>query len=283
MSIHASTTNLRLSQKPILSEMLDDLAPSVFISYSQTEDKTGKHRDWVAKLARKLFRLKIKPYCDINMDGSQPFASFIEEGIKKSKYIICICSKSYVAKTRTKKQSGVRKEYDLILERGKNDPETLSLFVIPVLRKSSPGVYSKKVPFKFKDIKGMDFESKNKACGEFAFLVERILGIKERLSTISHKYPDGELKAQAISDAFHNAAAQYWKEDFCSQEEENLRQFITSGDFFNVSAENRIKQKEESGGNVNRKDKAMVSIGKMDSSYNGDNDILSFLTGGNQK
>lgn len=82
---------LRLGQLPIPQLNRDETAPRVFISYSQTQDTTGAHQNWVSMLGRKFAKLGINITIDNNVDGHESFAEFMD-GISRSSFVICVCS-----------------------------------------------------------------------------------------------------------------------------------------------------------------------------------------------
>ena len=109
------TTRLESWQIPILKLNRAADAPSVFISYSQF---SKEHRDWVAVLARKLQGLGVNVTFDANVDGSERFSDFMAH-ITENKFVICVCSESYVKKIRENPTSGVVWEINQIKSRGR--------------------------------------------------------------------------------------------------------------------------------------------------------------------
>ena len=269
---------LSLWQKPIMSAALDESAPNVFISYSQSQDDLGKHREWVANFGRKLLGLGIKVICDMNFDGSQTLPSFMREGIQKSKYVICVCSSSYTNKIKnTRRQSGARDEYKLILDRAESQP--LKDFVIPILKDSLAVDTPQKVPAKFKKLYCWNFDDEKYVRGEFAKLVERILEVREKIAHIQYSQQRGALGNQKISDVFHLAVAKYWRANSGSIEEARLSEFITSGDVFKAPDESCATFAREDGFDTRHDGKVLFSVGRWDESYAGDKEIFSLLRG----
>lgn len=122
---------LPLGVLPIIS-CAEATASSVFISYSQF---SKEHRDWVALLARKLQGLGVNVTFDANVDGSERFSDFMAH-INENKFVICVCSESYVRKIKENKTSGVVWEINQIKSRGRIK-QPLEQFVIPILKDAS--------------------------------------------------------------------------------------------------------------------------------------------------
>ena len=73
--------------------------PKVFISYSHDSED---HREWVKKLAINLRKHGVDAILDqfhLELGGDLRF--FIEEGLNKSKMVLCICSSNYVEKSNS--------------------------------------------------------------------------------------------------------------------------------------------------------------------------------------
>lgn len=124
-------SSIPIGNLPVVSTIKDPSAPSVFISYSQFSEE---HKDWVAKLARKLSNLGIIVFFDANNDGSESLCDFMEH-IKDVKYVICVCSESYVRKINEKTKSGVFFEFKRLMDRGLSNP-SYEQYIIPILKDS---------------------------------------------------------------------------------------------------------------------------------------------------
>lgn len=73
--------------------------PKVFISYSHDSED---HREWVKKLAINLRKHGVDAILDqfhLELGGDLRF--FMEEGLNKSKMVLCICSSNYVEKSNS--------------------------------------------------------------------------------------------------------------------------------------------------------------------------------------
>ncbi len=76
--------------------MVEEIEPSVFISYSHDSDV---HKDWVLQLATRLRNNGVNVVLDRwNLKLGSDVASFMERGLSKSNRVICICSDKYVEK-----------------------------------------------------------------------------------------------------------------------------------------------------------------------------------------
>lgn len=276
----SSPSVLRLGQLPIPQLNRDKTAPWVFISYSQTQDTTGAHQDWVSMLGRKLARLGVNVTIDNNVDGHESFAEFMDK-ISQNRFVICVCSNSYVEKTRhPEKRTGVMWEYELIEARGRHQ-QPLSSFLIPIIKDGSSAPFPNNIPKLIldHDILCHNFETEDNARCQFAKIIVRLLNVEKVISD-SIKNNDTYAKyALEISDKFANAVAQYWCAIPNSAEEENLRLTITSGEILKVPQESSTTIFNNDNFDARQKAKAVVSVGRWDTSYKGDQEILSLLTG----
>lgn len=72
------------------------LSPKVFISYSHDSDE---HKNWVLQLSTRLRSNGVDVILDQwNIRLGSDLARFMEQGLSKSKRVICICSENYVTK-----------------------------------------------------------------------------------------------------------------------------------------------------------------------------------------
>ena len=77
-------------------EQIEINPPKVFISYSHDSES---HRNWVIQLATRLRMNGVDAILDAwNMGLGSDLASFMEQGLSKSKRVICVCSENYIAK-----------------------------------------------------------------------------------------------------------------------------------------------------------------------------------------
>ncbi len=269
------------SRLPIVKANQDTNATSVFISYSQSQDKTGDHRKWVAMLARKISGLGINVDFDSNVDGHESFCDYMGK-ISEATFVICICSACYVKKADdASNRTGVRWEIEQIAARGRNK-QNLPSFLIPIIKDGLCATHPNNLPLLISehDIPSWNFESQDEAKINFAKIIARILDINKILN---EKLTSKELYqkyAQTISDFFHNKVAQYWCADLNSKEEKEHQLLIVSGDVFKIPEESSTKASSINDFDARHGEKAIVGIGKWDMSHDGDKEILSFLTGG---
>ena len=268
--------SIPLGVLPIVS-CTDTTAPSVFISYSQF---SKEHRDWVAQLARKLQGLGVNVTFDANVDGSERFSDFMSH-INENKFVICVCSESYVRKIKENKTSGVVWEINQIRSRGRIK-QPLEQFVIPILKDASCTEFSEQVPDLFWDIPCHDFEDREKSMISFMTIAGRILSVKKKIDEIKSIIPNQPIAIQKISDKVFTALANYWDEIPYSHMESQLSEAFLSGDIFNIpnSATNAEAMIQEKSDNMLYKEKDINLLGRWDSSFSGDQEILELLAGG---
>ena len=226
---------LRLGQLPILPLNRDESAPWVFISYSQTQDTTGAHQDWVSMLGRKFMKLGINVNIDNNVDGHESFSEFMDK-ISESRFVICVCSDSYVEKSRhPKNRTGVMWELELMRARGRYH-QPLQSFLIPIIKDASSSPFPDNIPrlISDHDIPCHNFETEDMAKASFAKIIARIFDVRKKISVSFNDNDRYAQYASQISDNFADAVAGYWCADLNSPEEENLRVMITSGKVFKI-------------------------------------------------
>lgn len=263
---------------PVFCWNQDPNAPTLFISYSQ--DKNGRHRRWVGMLARKFSNLGIKTEYDRNSEGYLELPQYMQEMIKKSQYIICVCSESYVKKISQKIDSGVYEEYKHILKRSKKQKQELSTFVIPILKNSSRKKGIEKVPAKFKKILYRSFENEDLASKSFAFIAGRILNLQTVVKRHLAKQIRFSSDAQDLSDDSYRRFYLYWAADPGSKEEKDYLSRI--GDLFDTVETTSNNEVEKKFLESNQEEKALITVGKINRAHKGDLDILAMLNGGSQ-
>lgn len=276
----SSSSNLEPWQIPIPKLNRSDDAPSVFISYSQSQDTTNEHRNWVTRLALKLSLLSINVECDNNVDGHETFERFMSK-VTQTKFVICVCSGSYVKKANDENgRTGVRWEIEQMIKKCRSRQSPAS-FIIPIIKNGSPIPFPDNLPELMQDIPCFDFETDSNAKGSFAKIVGRILGIE---NSINEKLSDDALKyARKILSDYYNALAGYWLSEPGSEDENLLADKITSGYFFNVQ-----KQESELNYSVVIDDNGFLEkninlLGRWDLSYSGDQEIFKLLIGDSEK
>lgn len=269
------TQSIPLGALPIVS-CADTTSPSVFISYSQF---SKNHRDWVAQLARKLQGLGVNVTFDANVDGSERFSDFMAH-ITENKFVICVCSESYVKKIRENPTSGVVWEINQIKARGRIK-QPLEQFVIPILKDASCAEFSEQVPDLFWDILCHDFEDREKSMISFMTIAGRILSVKKKIDEIKSIIPNQPIAIQKISDKVFTALANYWDETSYSHKESQLSEAFLSGEIFNIpdlptNAESIVQEKTD---NTPYNEKDINLLGRWDYSCPGDQEILKLLAG----
>ena len=269
------TQSIPLGVLPIVS-CADTTAPSVFISYSQF---SKEHRDWVALLARKLQGLGVNVTFDANIDGSERFSDFMAH-INENKFVICVCSESYVRKIRENTTSGVVWEINQIKSRGRIK-QPLEQFVIPILKDACCAEFSEQVPDLFWDIPCYDFEDREKSMISFMTIAGRILSVKGKVDEIKSIITDQPITIQKISDKVFIALAKYWDVPSESQMESQLSEAFLSGEIFNIpdlttNTENTVQEKSD---NIPYKEKDINLLGRWNLAYSGDQEIFDLLIG----
>lgn len=266
-------TLLPLSALPIISYPSETTGPSVFISYSQF---STEHKEWVALLAQKLEQLGIKVNYDGNFDGSQRFDRFMES-LAENDFVICVLSASYVEKIKKNEPCGVVKEINVI-----KDKETecnLENFVIPILKDSTPESKNN-IPRFFKNILYWNFDDENKAPAEFSKMVCRILAIEEKIVNIHSTIPENHIVCQQKSDLIRTTLANYWNLKHKSFAEIQLSKAFLTGDIFKNSNSEIITLgiTQQTSDNM-YKEKDINLLGRWDSSFSGDQEILELFAG----
>ena len=105
------------------------MTPTVFVSYSHDGED---HSNWVLQLATRLRSNGVNTILDKwNLTLGKDVAAFIEQGLSKSHWILCICSDNYVNKANSK-EGGVGYEKKIMTAEIMADPNRD--WVIPVIR-----------------------------------------------------------------------------------------------------------------------------------------------------
>lgn len=266
-------TLLPIRALPIVPYPSGTNAPSVFISYSQF---STEHKDWVALFARKLGQLGIKVNYDGNFDGRQRFDRFMES-LADNDFVICVLSASYVEKIKKNEPCGVVKEINII-----KDKETecnLENFVIPILKDSAPDGKNKVPPF-LKNILYWNFDDENKAPEEFSKMICRILTIEDKIKKNIPSTPEGYAIIQQRSDFIRSVLANYWNLKHKSFAEIQLSKAFLTGDIFKNSNSEIITLgiTQQTSDNM-YKEKDINLLGRWDSSFSGDQEILELFAG----
>ena len=274
------TTRLESWQIPVLKLNRATDAPSVFISYSQTQDKTGVHRSWVMDLGMKLTLLGINVESDNNVDGHESFDQFMQK-VCKEKFVICVCSDSYVQKANNLEcRTGVIWEIEKMSSRGRYKQSPAS-FIIPIIKDGALQNFPNNLPqiIADHDIPAHSFETQQEAMGSFAKIVARLLRVEDLISENLRSDELYQKYAMVFLTNFYNATAQYWCAERGSNEEKQLRELITSKRLFELPEEENNKK------DINKtfcdkfSEKELNFIGRWDLSYSGDQEILELLTG----
>jgi hypothetical protein len=123
----------------------------IFVSYSHDNDD---HKAWVLQLATRLRSNSVDIILDQwHLNLGSDLAAFMEQGLSKSRRVLCICSEKYIEKANSK-LGGVGYEKQIITSELMNDLN--SDWVIPVI-KNNPS--SKKLPIFIAGRLYVDFEN----------------------------------------------------------------------------------------------------------------------------
>lgn len=153
-------------------------APRVFVSYSHDNEE---HMKWVKDLSIKLRKHGV----DITLDQwdleiGKDLRFFMEEGLDKTKYVICVCSEQYVKKAN-EGRGGVGFETTIIssdlLENVKID------YILPIVKNNQT---SQKTPKFLSNKLYLDFDQYDYS-DNYLKLIKRIFNINEQ-----EKPPIGE-------------------------------------------------------------------------------------------
>lgn len=180
--------------------MQENVNPLLFISYSWDDKENDNHKSWVLKLATDLRHHGVDVILD-QWDArlGNDLTYFMEQGLTKSKLVLCVCSDLYVQKANAGK-GGVGYEKRILSADLMTDSNRS--FVIPVIRNNS----KKTVPTFLKGFKYADFSEDSKYFNNYRDLLERIYD-----EDLKHKPELGSnpFKSTFISDQItHNLSIQ---------------------------------------------------------------------------
>lgn len=165
--------------------------PLLFISYSWDDKENDNHKSWVLKLATDLRHHGVDVILD-QWDArlGNDLTFFMEQGLTKSKLVLCVCSDLYVPKANAGK-GGVGYEKRILSADLMTDSNRS--FVIPVIRNNSKKI----IPTFLKDFKYADFSEDSKYLKNYRDLLERIYD-----EDLKHKPKLGSnpFKSTSISD-----------------------------------------------------------------------------------
>ena len=117
-------------------EQIDEMNPSIFISYSWDSES---HKDWVRKLADKLIHDGIHVIIDqYDLRGGEDKHLFMEKGVKNVSHVLVICTPDYVERANDRTR-GVGEETSLITP-GFYDREKSGKKFIPIVRIKVEGI-----------------------------------------------------------------------------------------------------------------------------------------------
>lgn len=140
--------------------------PKVFISYSHD---SKSHENWVEKLATDLRKHGVDAILDkFHLKIGEDLRFFMEDGLNKSKIVLCICSSSYVKKSNSG-SGGTGYESMIIstslLKNVKTD------YIIPIVRNNES---ENKVPTCLGTKLYIDFSNDDEYYDKYIELLERI-------------------------------------------------------------------------------------------------------------
>ena len=145
--------------------MNDNIHPKLFISYSWDGQD---HQNWVLKLANNLCKHGVDVILgqwDTRIGSDLTF--FMEQGLTKSKLVVCVCSEGYVQKAAIPR-GGVGYEKRIIsadLLDGSN-----KCFIIPIIRNNP----EKQIPTILKGFRYLDFSNDENYVSNYGELLSRI-------------------------------------------------------------------------------------------------------------
>ena len=273
-SLTFSTKSIPSGKLPFYTPEENANIPSVFISYSQFSDE---HKCWVVDFATKLSWLNVFVEIDANLDGSETFTSFMNK-VSRKKYIICVCSESYVDKVLNRRDpTGASWEFDRILTRSRKEP--LEQFVIPIHKDSSKDPERKFIPI-IADIDHFNFETEESASISFMTIAWRILDIKQKISNISLDVSETD-KFFIKGDLFKYIQQQllsYWSLKVESWEARYIQKEFISGDIYRKRVRFNETPSFEDNLDIEEKTKRVVNlIGQWDISHSGDTTAINDL------
>ena len=153
--------------------------PIVFISYSHDNEQ---HEAWVLKLATDLRCHGVNAILDQwDLHIGKDLRFFMEDGLSKSKLVLCICSEIYVQKVNIGKGGS---GYEGMIMTQPLIKNANSDFIIPIVRNNHS---ERKVPMAFGSKLYIDFSEDDKYLEKYQELLERIYG-----EDIKRKPPLGE-------------------------------------------------------------------------------------------
>lgn len=153
----------------------------VFISYSQDSEE---HINWVTSLANRLVENGVEIiYDQWDLRIGDDLLSYMEQGLSKSKLILCICSENYVKKSNELK-GGVGYEKNIIS--AKLFRELNQSFIIPIIRNNDSEY---KVPTFLSSRVYIDFLNDSNFEQEYSKLIARIYDQDKKLRPEIGKNP----------------------------------------------------------------------------------------------
>lgn len=213
---------------PFYTPNEDKNIPSVFISYSHFSEE---HICWVVRFAEKLSQLNISVAIDVNLNDSRTFPAFMSCGSLK-KYVICVCSESYVEKVlRKEKPTGSSWEFDRIIDRSIDQP--MGDFLIPI-HKDSSNDQQKKYIQEIRGIQHYNFETEEEASVSFMRIAWRLLEIDQIISNTSFGVPEEVFLKNKMFKHIESKLTSYWSVEPQSKEEQILLREILSGDIYKI-------------------------------------------------
>ena len=153
--------------------------------------------------------------------------------------------------------------------------------MIPILKDASCAEFSEQVPDLFWDILCHDFEDREKSMISFMTIAGRILSVKKKIDEIKSIISEQPFTIQKISDDIYTTLANYWDETLGYPTESQLSRAFLTGEVFSIP-DSTIKSEsmaQEKTDNTPYKEKDINLLGRWDSSFSGDQEILELLAG----
>lgn len=180
--------------------------PIVFISYSHDSDE---HKEWVKRLATLLRGHGVDVVLDQwDLHVGQDLRFFMEQGVTKSKMLLCICSEEYVNKANS--GSGGTGYETMVISRDLLNNVSLE-YIIPIVRNNNS---DKKTPICLGTKLYIDFSDDTKFYENYRTLLERIYNEDSKKKPPLGKNPfDNAINDEIVVKTNIDAIKYYSSED----------------------------------------------------------------------
>ena len=271
---------------------------SVFISYAWKDRNHPDHGDWVDNFVQKIELLGISPIYDRYDARNSECREFMENGVKNSDFVICICSDEYVERYNKEgvysNKPGASNEGELITKRIQNTtkPDT---FLIPIVIHNNRDT-DKKLPDAFPDMFWRNFDVCDSLCAEeFYVLGDILFGIEPHIKQFDEAQERQRARTYLRSifrglwlSALGSDEEQKWSQKWnqtktdsqlSKEEGQSSIQQVTDHNDSLASSNDQLYSPQD----IQVKDDKIILLasflGQWDDSYPGDNDIINDLGG----